>query len=184
MSGTDLIRDFVNTKHILDGREELATPGGLGIWLAGQGLVEPGAQATAADLRHAVELREALRLLLLANNGVEADTAGAFAVLDGIACRARVGLRYGEAGSELVPAAPGIKGALGTIVAAVHGATADGSWAHLKACRARDCEWAFVDCAKNQSRAWCSMRSCGNREKARAFRERQRAAGPVRSSSR
>ena len=51
---------------------------------------------------------------------------------------------------------------------------ADGSWQRLKACRASDCQWAFVDTARNHSRSWCSMASCGNREKARAFRERHR----------
>ena len=67
---------------------------------------------------------------------------------------------------------PGVTGALGRVIIAVHDAVADGSWQRLKACRARDCEWAFIDTAKNQSRAWCSMRSCGNREKARAYRRR------------
>ena len=57
---------------------------------------------------------------------------------------------------------------------AVHEAMAEGSWDRLKACRASDCEWAFIDTAKNHSRQWCSMGSCGNREKARAFRQRHR----------
>jgi predicted RNA-binding Zn ribbon-like protein len=75
-----------------------------------------------------------------------------------------------------VPGAAGVSGALGRIVAAVQGAVVDGSWRRLKACRAEDCQWAFVDHAKNQSRAWCSMSSCGNRAKARAHRERHRHA--------
>jgi predicted RNA-binding Zn ribbon-like protein len=83
-------------------------------------------------------------------------------------------LRFADGGPALVPAAAGVAGALGRIVAAVQGAVADGSWRRLKACRARDCEWAFIDNAKNKSRAWCSMRSCGNREKARAYRARHR----------
>ena len=181
MAATDLIRDFVNTKEILDGGEALATPAELAGWCAAQGLVTGQARATAADLRHATELREALRQLLLANNGVEVDRASAFEVLDDVACRARVGLRCCDGAATLQPAATGIKGALGSIVAAVHTASVDGSWARLKACRARDCEWAFVDHAKNQSRAWCSMRVCGNRVKARSYRERQRAS---KSSSR
>ena len=183
MAANDLIRDFVNTRDILDGGEALATPGELAEWCAAQGLVTGPVRATAADLRHAIELREALRQLLLANNGVEVDRTGAFDVLDGVACRARVGLRCRDGAATLQPAATGVKGALGSIVVAVHTATADGSWARLKACRARDCEWAFVDHAKNQSRAWCSMRVCGNREKARSFRERQRAVGGVRKRS-
>jgi predicted RNA-binding Zn ribbon-like protein len=184
MTNTDLICEFVNTKDILDGGEGLARPADLAAWCSAHALAEAGARATAVDLRHAIELREALRELLLANNGVELDTSSAFEVLDGVACRARVGLRCRDGASALVPAASGIKGALGSIVAEVHSAIADGSWLRLKACRARDCEWAFVDHAKNQSRAWCSMRVCGNREKARVYRERQRSAGSAKSSSR
>ena len=67
-----------------------------------------------------------------------------------------------------------IDAALGRLVIAVQSAMAEGSWDRLKACRASDCEWAFIDNARNHSRAWCSMKSCGNREKARAFRERHK----------
>jgi predicted RNA-binding Zn ribbon-like protein len=183
MGSTDLIRDFVNTRDLLEAGEALATPAELAAWCVEHGLAEPTARATAADLRRAIELREALRRLLRANNGVEVDTAGAFSVLDDVVCRARVGLRCRDGALSLVPAVTGISGALGALVAAVHTASADGSWPRLKACRASDCEWAFIDHAKNHSRAWCSMRVCGNREKARLFRQPQRAAGSVRSSS-
>ena len=54
-------------------------------------------------------------------------------------------------------------------------AMADGTWPRLKACAAHNCEWAFYDTSKNRSRTWCNMAVCGNREKARAYRQRQRA---------
>ena len=47
-----------------------------------------------------------------------------------------------------------------------------GDWARLKICPADACLWAFYDQSRNRSRNWCSMRVCGNREKARAWRER------------
>jgi predicted RNA-binding Zn ribbon-like protein len=176
---SELIKAFVNTLHKdpqLDGDEEgLTTPGELVAWLSAHGL--PVDRATAADLAQARELREALRTLLLANNGEHVDVPAAYAVLDRSARNAHVELCCADGGPALVPSASGVAGALGEIVVAVHTATADGSWPRLKACRARDCEWAFIDNAKNQSRAWCSMSSCGNREKARAHRARQRTAG-------
>jgi predicted RNA-binding Zn ribbon-like protein len=46
----------------------------------------------------------------------------------------------------------------------------------VKICPAADCRWAFFDHSRNRSRTWCSMRVCGNREKARAWRERQETA--------
>ena len=174
MTDIELIQAYVNTLHkdILGDEEELTTPAQLTSWLADRGLVGPDAKATAAQLRQAKELREAIRTLLLAHNEIEVDEVAAHAVLDQAARKARVELRFEVDGPELASAAAGVTGALGRVIIAVHDAVADGSWQRLKACRARDCEWAFIDTAKNQSRAWCSMRSCGNREKARAYRRR------------
>ncbi len=181
MVDAEVIRDFVNTRDLLAGEETLATPALLVAWCASRGLIDETAKASAADLRRAIELREALRQLLLANTGVEVDNVPAFEVLDRAARRARIELSFEECAGRLAPAATGVAAALGQIVIGVHTAMADGSWERLKGCRASDCEWAFIDHAKNHSRAWCSMRSCGNREKARAFRERQREAGAASS---
>ena len=174
MIATELIRDFVNTRDLLEDEEKLGTPGELAAWLESRTLALGETRATRADLRRAIELREALRQLLLEHTGVEVDRESASLVLDRTARRARAELRFEHGAAALSPAASGVDAALGRLVIAVHGAMADGSWERLKACRSAECEWAFVDNARNQSRAWCSMKSCGNREKARAFRERHR----------
>jgi len=44
----------------------------------------------------------------------------------------------------------------------------------LRECAADDCGWLFYDTSRNQSRRWCSMKSCGNRAKVQQFRERKR----------
>jgi predicted RNA-binding Zn ribbon-like protein len=44
----------------------------------------------------------------------------------------------------------------------------------VRECGAGDCAWLFVDTSKNRSRQWCSMQSCGNREKARRHYQRVR----------
>jgi len=170
----ELIADFVNTLH--EGEDALATPAELSRWLAEHGLASERLRASVDDVSETKAVREALRTLLLANNDVAVDLAGATVVLDGAARHARIELRFVDGAPVLLAGATGVSGALGQILATVQAMTTDGTWARLKACRARDCEWAFVDNAKNQSRAWCSMRSCGNREKARAFRERRRPA--------
>jgi predicted RNA-binding Zn ribbon-like protein len=46
--------------------------------------------------------------------------------------------------------------------------------ARIRACAASDCGWWFLDDTKNRSRRWCDMKICGNRDKVRRFRERQR----------
>ena len=176
MTATELIRDFVNTRDLLEDKDELGSPDALDTWLGERKLSRGAAgHASAADLRRTIELREALRQLLLEHTGgVEVDKNAASAVLDQTARRARIELCFEECHGALTPSAKGVDAALGRLVIAVHHAMADGSWELLKACRASDCEWAFIDNARNHSRAWCSMKSCGNREKARAFRERHR----------
>lgn len=41
----------------------------------------------------------------------------------------------------------------------------------LKQCPAHDCGWLFLDVTRNGSRRWCDMASCGNRAKAKRFRQ-------------
>ena len=45
----------------------------------------------------------------------------------------------------------------------------------VRECGAGDCRWLFLDTSKNRSRQWCSMQSCGNREKARRHYQRLRS---------
>jgi predicted RNA-binding Zn ribbon-like protein len=175
VTDTDLIKHFVNSWDLLEGEDSLSTQAQLVAWLASHDLVDADARATASELRQARELREALRALLLANNGVEVDAAPANDVLDDVARRAGVELRFRDGRAGLVPRKGGVAGALGRIVAAVQATMAGEAWERLKACRAEDCRWVFLDDAKNHSRAWCSMKVCGNRAKARAYRERHRA---------
>jgi len=164
-----LVCDFVNTRELEEGRDELGDAAGLGSWLRTRGLwAERPDEADAASAR---AVREALRELLWANNGGEADTEAAAAVLDAAATRAGVAVRFDTGAIRLVAPAGGV----GNVLAAAGTAMADGSWQRLKACRADGCRWAFVDEARNRSRQWCSMSVCGNREKARAFRRRHGA---------
>jgi hypothetical protein len=61
---------------------------------------------------------------------------------------------------------------VGAAMAAATRIAVRGDWTRLKICPAGNCLWAFYDESRNRSRNWCSMRVCGNREKARAWRER------------
>jgi predicted RNA-binding Zn ribbon-like protein len=42
----------------------------------------------------------------------------------------------------------------------------------IKVCASEGCGWAFLDTSKNGTRRWCSMKLCGNREKARRFKNK------------
>jgi predicted RNA-binding Zn ribbon-like protein len=170
----ELVRLFVNTHELDSGADELATAAALQAWLVGHGLLRSG-RASAGDVLVARSLREAIRSLLLENNGVAVREEAA-GVLDKAAERARLALRFDPGGSaRLESGATGVDGALGRLTGIVAAAMADGTWRRLKACRADDCGWAFYDRARNRSRHWCSMAVCGNRTKARSYRRRHSA---------
>jgi predicted RNA-binding Zn ribbon-like protein len=44
----------------------------------------------------------------------------------------------------------------------------------VRECEAETCAWLFMDHSKNQSRRWCDMKVCGNREKVKRFYRRNR----------
>ena len=170
------VRAFVNTIDVEEGVEELNGPDELAGWLVRRGLGRAGLTATADDLERALALREALRAVLLAHNSDTFAHADAASELDRAAARARLRLRFDKHGSgSLQPEAEGVAGALGRLLAIVHGSAAEGTWSRLKACRDETCEWAFYDHTKNRSGTWCNMAVCGNRAKARAYRERRGA---------
>jgi predicted RNA-binding Zn ribbon-like protein len=55
--------------------------------------------------------------------------------------------------------------------------------AAVRQCGASDCAWLFLDSSRNRSRQWCSMQTCGNREKARRYyARRRRPAGSAASN--
>jgi predicted RNA-binding Zn ribbon-like protein len=173
-AGLELIRAFVNTRDREEDTEELATPAALGAWLTAHGLLDAGADVRRAELRRALELREALRAALAANAGLELDPA-APGVLERAARRARLELRFDDHGhARAQPLTSGVDGALGRLLAAVAAAQEDGTWPRLKACLADDCRWAFYDRSRNRSAVWCDMGVCGNRQKVRSYRERRR----------
>jgi predicted RNA-binding Zn ribbon-like protein len=173
--GAKLIEDFVNTNELdePDG-EHLHDAADLSNWLSERDLLPAAARVTGNDFESALAVREALRALLLANNGAALDPS-AVTTLNAAANRSRLRVSFSPAGqAQLVPDEADVPGALSRILAVAYTAMADESWKRLKACRLDDCQWAFYDQSKNRSRTWCSMKVCGNRAKARAYRERQR----------
>ena len=175
----ETVRAFVNTLDIDDGIERLTGPAELARWLGEHGLADRGAKdlrATAADVRRAIELREALRAHLLAHHDQPLDPQAA-ATLDEAARRARLTVRFpGRDETALEPDAGGVDGALGRLLAIVARAIEDGTWQRLKVCPADTCQWAFYDASRNRSAVWCDMRVCGNRAKVRGYRERRSQA--------
>ena len=127
-------------------------------WLAEHGL--------DGEAERARSVREALRALVLANNGFELEPEP-LAVLN--AAAERVNLRVDRQGRVEFAT----HDAIDAVVATVLQAMLDGSWSRLKACR--NCHWSFYDYSPNRSATWCSMQLCGNRDKTRAYRRRKKS---------
>jgi predicted RNA-binding Zn ribbon-like protein len=170
----ELVQRFVNTVDYEHGREVLHSPARLRAVLIELGLLDSASRVSEADLERALELREELRTLALANNeGVAED-----AVLE-----AELVVRLDGRDGVLEPLRRNVDGALADLVGIVYTAMADGTWSRLKACRRDVCHWLFYDRSRNRSAVWCQMAVCGNRTKTKAYRAR-REAPPARTGRR
>jgi predicted RNA-binding Zn ribbon-like protein len=173
-----VVQAFVNTQygHGRYAHAELTSSEQLRAWLEAHDLLEDGAPVTEGDLRRALQLREALRSLLRANNEMEV-LASPIEVLNHLASAAPLKVRFHDDGQgTLEPDIAGVDGALASLIGMVFTAMINGTWGRLKVCRNERCQKAFYDTSKNRSGAWCSMARCGSRLKARAYRRRSRAA--------
>jgi len=168
----DLVRDYVNTFDFETGIDAIATPDELAMWFSEQGLVDDLVEPSDEEVTDAVAVREAIRDLLLTHNGVEADSEAASKTLEEAGRKAHLGVRFEDGRPVLAPEDDGARGALGRIVATVAELAPTDEWKRLKTCRDETCRVVFYDKSRNRSRAWCSMEVCGNREKARSFRQR------------
>ena len=167
-----LVQAFVNTVDLEDGTEQLDAPISLSEWLAAKGLMAPGLPVSEADLKHAIALREAIRGAIGANTGARVYPVD-LATLNGAISASRLRPRFGSGGkARLEPDVEGVEGALGRVVAAVFAAMNEEDWTRLKLCGSHSCRWAFYDQSRNHSSRWCRMASCGNRQKAKRFREK------------
>jgi predicted RNA-binding Zn ribbon-like protein len=170
----EIVRQFVNSFDVESGVDELGDPAAARDWFARHGLLDATVRLQPADQRRVVEVREALRALLLANNGLPLEP-DAVDTLNSVAERAPLEARFDASGTIGVSGRRGgVDGALGQLMAVVVQSVADGTWSRLKACREDECQWAFYDRSRNRSAQWCVMAVCGNRNKARTYRNRQR----------
>ena len=170
----ELVSSFINTKEKNASRpdtEWLDSPEALRSWMDAHG-IPPGSALVPQDVTRATDFREALRLLLWANNGGEVDP-GALKALRAAAEDGLIQVEIDAAGKAVArPAGSGVPALFARLLAAVADSQAAGTWDRLKACAAEDCLWAFYDSSRNRSRTWCSMEVCGNRAKTRAYRAR------------
>jgi predicted RNA-binding Zn ribbon-like protein len=157
-----LVQKFVNTVDFEHHGEMLHSPEALRTVLAGLGLLSRRAPVRFDDLTAALDLRDSIRALALANNGVPTD----------VQLEAELRVRVDDVHAALEPLHHDVAGALAELVGIVYTARTEGTWSRLKACRREVCHWLFYDHSRNRSGIWCSMAVCGNRTKTQAYRAR------------
>lgn len=173
----ELLVEFVNTRDVEEGTDAIDKPERLAAWIGDRtGEYLPGLDED--DHARALALRESLRALLCANNGVEAGE-GELEALREAADRSRFRAALSPAGQlTLEPARSDLSGFEARLLLALERVQSHGAWARLKACTEENCRWAFYDTTRNGSRTWCSMDVCGNRVKTRRYRSaRKRGTG-------
>jgi predicted RNA-binding Zn ribbon-like protein len=172
-----LVQAFVNTHYDLTaerGGEILIDPEALRTWFTARGLIDGRHDLDADDLERARMLRQGLRALAFLNNG-QSLNSDALDAMHRASAGAATEIRIERDGPRFVQMGRGIDAAIGALLAITARAMIDRSWLRFKACPGRDCGWAFYDHSRNQSARWCSMKVCGDREKARAYYQRKTA---------
>jgi predicted RNA-binding Zn ribbon-like protein len=137
-------------------------------------------RAAAAALAAAVALREAVAdgfAALVHGRAVPRRTLEAIASACRESWRARELRAEGEgAGWAWAPGEPSpARPAWAAALDAARLLTSDAR-THVRQCADEQCGWFFLDTSRNGSRRWCSMKGCGNRNKARRFRRRTSGA--------
>ena len=172
-----VVQEFVNTRDVETGDDELADGVAAARWLAARGVGTPRRGLAGDDLERLIDFREDLRALALGNNGLGAPPS-AIGRINRAARRASLHVEVGQGRSSLKPAPSQSHGerAIAELIGIVHDAITRGTWSRLKACKNSECLWLFYDHSKNRSSTWCSMSVCGNIMKARAYRRRRKGA--------
>jgi predicted RNA-binding Zn ribbon-like protein len=170
-----IVQSFADSVDVETGEDDLDSPARFGRWLVAHGFDHPA--PTEDERVLALGVRDALREELMAHHG-DGDSRSARAKLDAYARMVPLRAAFDDGPAGLVPAGAGASVMLGTVLAAIVIAEHEGTWDRVKICREETCQVAFFDRSKNQSKTWCSMGVCGNRNKTRSYRDRQRTGAP------
>jgi predicted RNA-binding Zn ribbon-like protein len=174
----ELVRAFLSLHDHEQGNPDGFPPSleSLRWWLTSRALVEEEDHIKDQDLAWALRVRDALTAKVRENMGAPADTT-ATEFLNRAAEQTGLRVCFGcDEESPIHVEATGVRGAIGRILGSAFLAELDGRWERFRICHDPGCSSVFFDHSKNRSGKWCSMASCGNRAKVRAFRERQAAA--------
>ena len=177
-----LLYDFVNSldrrRYVEDGvahagGDEIETPRLLEAWMRERGLLRRGEHVNSDNHRAALELRKGLRDFLLYPPEYRAQAKEAARQLTAVSEKFPLMLAVSDKGTVELARVPG-SNALAEVLGQMMSLAETGRLPRLKTCASDECHWIFFDRSKPANRHWCSSSICGNRQKTRAYRERQR----------
>ena len=155
--------------------EELGSPAALGEWMKQRGWLDRGAVPSQRTFDAALRLRGAIRDYLkcepVDRRRKPAVIEALNKAMDRFPLRVAVG---GKDGMKLLPAEADAQAGLCPIIAEIYDGSANGTLDRLKMCAADECQRVFFDRSKPGTRRWCQSALCGNRQKTRTYRERQK----------
>ena len=172
-----MVESFAHSADVETGEDDFDSTPRFGRWLIAHGY--PSAAGPEEEqLAFAVGLRAALWDELMAHHGGgDPDEASqARARLDEYASGVALRAVFGEGPATLAGIGEGFGKMIGDVVGAMVVAEREGTWRRLKICREDTCRTVYFDRSKNSSKTWCSMAICGNRNKTRSYRDRQRTS--------
>ena len=128
------------------------------------------AATAAAGFRPGMRLHGALRSLQAANSGITTgqEVAGR-ETLNRLVFDYAIRPRLGEDG-RLHLASDGPADPVERLILGALEAVRSDAWRRFKLCREPTCRASYYDASKAAAKTWCSMRTCGSRNKMRRYR--------------
>lgn len=140
----------------------------------------PANAPTAQQRAQLRDLRALLRRIITDIAEGRSPATADLRLLDAVMARATYSRRLRRHGShvaaDLAPKQRTWAWVLAEIATALVQLLAEGEPARVKLCANDLCGWTFYDHSKNRRRRWCGAPSCGDADKVRRYRARQRAA--------
>ena len=172
-----LCLDFAQTGDMGWGAryERLTRPSELSRWLALSPLKVPVLQVTKVDLAHALRLRAGIWRLSQAILNGDAPPAADVRGLNTEVRRSVLVRELTADGKALRWYRPNVAAALATIAQDAVTLFGDSQQrARLRRCENSECRVVFYDDSRPGSRRWCAPNRCGDRIRAREYRQRSR----------
>jgi predicted RNA-binding Zn ribbon-like protein len=170
LDGGRPVLDFLNTANWSESgeiiNERLESLDDVRVWMTAIGLSNCGLPNFVEELRH-------FRSILRPAFTTQADTQEAICLLNST-IKAITGDVLSQSILDVEPPPEPVSLIESIALSAAAILSDQREKSRLRHCPGKRCGWVFLDETKNARRKWCSMQTCGNREKAKRNYERSK----------